>query len=121
MPTLSSSIVKRQVASMHDVEEALARQVVYGGDLATNLRELAAVEEARLREIVAGRQGLPTAPVGELPPASEAVRRLVPADLLARYGFCPLEGQDGTLRLAVVEPLPPEVEQDLACALGVRI
>ena len=121
MPTLSSSIVKRQVASMHDVEEALARQVVYGGDLATNLLELAAVDEARLLEIVAESQGLPKAPVGELPPASEAMRRLVPADLLARYGFCPLEEQDGTLRLAVVEPLPPEVEQDLAFALGVRI
>ena len=36
MPTLSSSIVKHNVASVRDVEEALARQAMYGGDLVTN-------------------------------------------------------------------------------------
>ena len=53
MATLSSSIVKNEVASMRDVEEALARQVLYGGDLATNLLELAAVSEAALTRLQA--------------------------------------------------------------------
>jgi hypothetical protein len=37
MPSLSSLIVQRQVASIDEVEQAIARQVIHGGDLVTNL------------------------------------------------------------------------------------
>ena len=40
MPTLSSVLVQREVTTMRAVEEAIARQVLHGGDLATNLLEL---------------------------------------------------------------------------------
>src|SRR3982751_3804440 len=53
MPTLSSSIVKHNLASVRDVEEALARQAMYGGDLVTNLLELSAVSEAELARLLA--------------------------------------------------------------------
>jgi hypothetical protein len=121
MPTLSSSIVKQRVASMHDVEEALARQVLYGGDLATNLLELAAVPEADLTQLLAESHALAPAAIGELPRASEAVLRLVPGELAQRHAFFPLEEREGVLRIAVSEPLPPEVEEDLCFALGVRL
>lgn len=121
MPTLSSSIVKQQVASMRDVEEALARQVLYGGDLATNLLELAAVSEAQLTRLLAESHGLEAGPDGELPRAQESTLRLVPGDLALRHGLYPLEEHDGTLAVAVSDPLPPEVEQDLGFALGVTI
>ena len=112
MPTLSSSIVKQQVASMRDVQEALARQVLYGGDLATNLLELAAVSEAELTRLLAESHGLEAGPEGELPRAEERTLRLVPGDLALRHGLYPLDEHDGTLVVAVSDPLPPEVEQD---------
>lgn len=121
MPTLSSSIVKQQVASMRDVEEALARQVLYGGDLATNLLELAAVSEAELTRLLAESHGLVPGPDGELPRAEDRTLRLVPGDLALRHGLYPLQERDGTLVVAVSDPLPPEVEQDLGFALGVSI
>jgi hypothetical protein len=121
MPTLSSSIVKNRVASMHDVEEALARQVLYGGDLATNLLELAAVREAELTQLLADSHALTPAPVGDLPRVDEAVLRLVPGELAQRHAFFPIREHDGVLEIAVAEPLPPEVEEDLCFALGVRI
>ena len=40
MGSLSSLIVEREIATMAQVEEAIARQVLYGGDLATNLLEI---------------------------------------------------------------------------------
>ena len=40
MGSLSSQLVEREIATMKQVEEALARQVLYGGDLATNLLEV---------------------------------------------------------------------------------
>ena len=121
MPSLSSSIVNQQVASVRDVEEALSRQSLYGGDLITNLLELAAVSEERLGKVLAESYELEPAPTGELAGAPEYVRRLVPADLAQRFALYPLEESDGTLTLAVAEPLPAEMEQDLAFSLGTKI
>jgi len=121
MPTLSSNIVKREVASVSDVEEALARQAIYGGDLATNLLELASVSEFRLSQVIAESVELAPAPAGELPHAPEKVRGLVPADLAQRYGLYPLEESSGTLIVAVSDPVPSEVIADLEFSLGLPI
>jgi hypothetical protein len=121
MPTLSSAIVKQGVASVSDVEQALARQTLYGGDLPTNLLEISPVSEERLTEVLAEVHGAPAAGVGELPRARDDVLQLVPGDLTQRQGLYPLGERDGTLLVAVSEPLAAEVEQDLSFALGVRI
>ena len=121
MPSLSSSIVNQQVASVRDVEEALSRQSLYGGDLITNLLELAAVSEERLSEVKAQSHGLEAAPTFELPRADEQVRKLVPGDLAQRFALYPLEEREGTLVVAVAEPLPAETENDLSFSLGVTL
>ncbi len=121
MPSLSSSIVNQQVASVRDVEEALSRQSLYGGDLITNLLELAAVSEERLSKVLAECHELEPAPTGELPVASEQVRRLVPGDVAQRFALYPLQEREGTLIVAVAEPLPSETEQDLSFSLGAKI
>ncbi|MGC4092595.1 MAG: hypothetical protein QM756_32890 [Polyangiaceae bacterium] len=121
MPTLSSNIVKREVATVHEVEEALARQALYGGDLATNLLELTSVSESKLSEVIAESLGLDAAPAGELPSAPERVRRLVPGDIAQRYGLCPLREAEGKLVVAVSEPLPGEVVSDSEFSLGLPL
>jgi hypothetical protein len=121
MPLLSSSIVKHQLATVQKVEEALARQSAYGGDLLTNLLEIAALSEERVAQALSESFGLEAAPVGELPRPPEHVRRLVPSDVAERFACHPLEEHGGTLVLAVSEPLPAEVESDLGFALGVNI
>ncbi|MES1188872.1 MAG: HEAT repeat domain-containing protein [Myxococcales bacterium] len=121
MPTLSSSIVKHNVASVRDVEEALARQAMYGGDLVTNLLELSAVSEAELARLLAESYEVGAAPNGELPASGAEVLRLVPKDLARRFVLYPLEQRDDTLLVAVSEPLPSEVESDLGFSLGLRI
>lgn len=121
MATLSSAIVKAHVASMREVEEALARQVIYGGDLVTNLLELGLVAEYLLTPLLAESYGLPPAPIGELRQAPEELMRLVPSELAARHSFYPLEESNGILTIAVSEPLPAEVEGDLSFSLGARI
>ncbi|HEX5098088.1 MAG TPA: hypothetical protein VFV94_01240 [Polyangiaceae bacterium] len=121
MPLLSSSIVKHQLATMEQVEEALARQSAEGGDLLTNLLEKVTVGEERVSAALAESFGIDAAPVGELPRAPEHVRRLVPPDVAQRFACYPLEEHAGILVLAVSEPLPPEVESDLGFGLGVTI
>ncbi len=121
MATLSAAIVKNQVASMAEVEEALARQVLYGGDLVTNLLEAAEVSETKLAAVLGRSVGMGAAPPGELPRATSATLRLVPTDLAQRHSIYPLEERPGELIIAMSETLPSEVENDLAFALGVNI
>jgi hypothetical protein len=106
---------------MRQVEEALARQVIYGGDLVTNLLEVAHVDEAVLTRLLAESMHLVPGPVGELPVAAERVRALVPPEMAAQRAVVPLELDGERLVLAVTEPMPSDLEEQLAFALGMTI
>ena len=119
--SLSSLIVQREIASIREVEEALARQVLYGGDLLTNLLEVARLDEAVLLPIVAESLGLPAAPPGELPRPEPDAKRLVAAEVAVERNLAPLSVDRYGLTVAVAEPLSAEVEQELAFALALPI
>jgi hypothetical protein len=133
--SLSSLIVQREVATIRQVEEALARQVLYGGDLLTNVLEVAQVPEALLVPLLAETVHMPHAPLGPLPPATPEARALVPQELAVRRSIFPLElsapvppsgaskGLDGrgVLVVAVAEPLEPDALEELSFALGVKV
>jgi hypothetical protein len=120
--SLSSLIVQREVASMRQVEEALARQVIYGGDLVTNLLEVARVDEVVLTGLLAESMRLTPAPAGELPRTTDQVRSLVPREIAVQRTLVPLEVQaDGKLILAVAEPLPADLAEQLRFALGMTL
>ncbi len=119
--SLSSLIVEREIASIREVEEALARQVLYGGDLLTNLLEVARLDEAVILPIVAESLGLPAAPSGELPRPEPDAKRLVAAEVAVERNLAPLSVDRYGLTVAVAEPLSAEVEQELAFALALPI
>ena len=121
MPTLSSILVQRGAATMRAVEDAIARQVLHGGDLPTNLLELGAVREETLATALAESFGIDAAPPGRLPAPGLGVTRLVPGELALRNGIFPLSLEGGTLLVATAEPLPPAVEEDLGFALDVAL
>ncbi|HEX7667492.1 MAG TPA: hypothetical protein VF407_23330 [Polyangiaceae bacterium] len=122
--SLSSLIVQREIATIRAVEEALARQVLYGGDLVTNLLEVTVVDEARLNAAVAEEAGVTAGPAGVLaPPEGDRARKTLPVDLAARRAMYPLSMSEGgdKLVVAVAEVLTPEEEEQLMFALGVPI
>ena len=119
--SLSSLIVQREVATMRQVEEALARQVIYGADLVTNLMEVTRVDEAVLATLLGESMSCEPAPAGELPVANERVRALVPPELAMERGVVPLSVEDETLVLAVADALPGEVLEQLGFSLGMKI
>src|SRR5579859_4312483 len=119
--SLSSLIVQRDVATMRQVEEALARQVIYGGDLVTNLLEVARVDEAVLTPLLAESMELSPAPPGELPPPTDNVRSLVPAEVAVQRSMVPLYADGDQIVLAVAEALPDDVSEQLGFALGMRV
>ncbi|MEO7111165.1 MAG: hypothetical protein ABI183_12070 [Polyangiaceae bacterium] len=122
--SLSSLIVQREIATIRAVEEALSRQVLYGGDLVTNLLEVTALDEAKLNTATADDFGLIAGPPGILPaPADDRARKTLPVELAARRSIYPLQmSPDGQqLIVAVAEPFSPEEEEQLMFALGVPI
>lgn len=120
MGKLSSAVVQRKLASLRDVEEALARQVLYGGDFVTNLLEqVTSIDEAGLVRLIGETQNLAPGPAGELPRAPEDTLRLVPGDIALRHTLYPIAQEGSTLTVAVSDTLKPEVEQDLGFALGI--
>jgi hypothetical protein len=121
MTTLSSLLIARQAASTTQVDEALARQMVEGGDLVTCLLELDSISERSLVTVLGEAYGVEPASFGVLPVASQAVLRIVPRAVAIRHGLYPLEERDGDLWVAVAEPLPQAVEDDLGFALGAHL
>ena len=119
--SLSTLIVQREIASIREVEEALARQVLYGGDFVTNLLEVCRIDEAQLLPIVAESLGLPPASPGELPRPEPEAQRLVAAEVAVERNLAPLTVDRYGLTVAVAEPLSPDVEQELAFALALPI
>ncbi|APR74823.1 Hypothetical protein A7982_00169 [Minicystis rosea] len=121
MPTLSSILVQRGAVTMRAVEDAIARQVFHGGDLATNLLEVGAIREDALLPVLAESLELPPAPLGRLPAPPARVLRLVPGELALRHGIFPVELWERALVVATAEPLSASVEDDLGFALDLAI
>ena len=112
--SLSSLIVQRAIATIRQVEEALARQVLFGGDLPTNLLEVAVLDERRLTSVVAESFGLEAASPAQLAEPSPRAIAAVPSALAQRYLVAPLDITPAALIVACTEPLPEEARAALA-------
>ncbi len=116
--SLSSLIVQREIATIRQVEEALARQVLYGGDLVTNLLEVAPLEEWRVAVTFADSFAHAAAPPGQLALPPKATLDRVPSDFAAKRGIVPLSGDASRIVLATSEPLKPGEAEHIAALVG---
>jgi hypothetical protein len=103
------------------VEKAIARQVLHGGDLTTNLFEVCPIDEAKLAIVLSETFGLPAAPAGKLKAPEPSALAALPGDLVAMHGIFPLSTSGETLTVATPEPLSIAVQGDLASAAGMDI
>ena len=121
--SLSSLLVQREVATIRDVEEALARQVLYGGDLVTNLLESATVDEIKLAEVLGEAMGLRPAGAGTLPEPAAHAKAFVSRELAEARTLVPLDLTDDgeQLIVAVAQPLSIEDDEKLMFQLGMPL
>lgn len=118
MSTLSTSILELGFTSERDMEEALARQVMYGGDLGTNLLELDLLTEEQLLEAASRSTGLSPAPPGALATPPAEIATLVPAALQRRHGVHVLGVDADAVLVAVSSRLTAHIEEELTAAAG---
>ncbi|RYE92543.1 MAG: hypothetical protein EOO75_06440, partial [Myxococcales bacterium] len=120
MKNLQSLLIDRGVATMRQIEESMAKQVLYGGDLASHvLEQVGPQAEEALLAALATHHGLEPAAAGPLPPSSPRAAQVVATELALRHLFYPLSLDEQSLRVAVAAPLPDEVEGDLFFVLSV--
>ena len=121
MTTLAAVLLRNQAAPIDAVENAMLRQSLYGGDLATNLLELAAIDEGMLLEQLSIAFEMETVAAGPLAMASDELKQALPADVGARHSIFPLALSNDELSVAVCVPLSPSVLEDLAFSLGYEL
>ena len=121
MTTLAAELLRHHAAPIEAVENAMLRQSLYGGDLATNLLELAAIDEASLLEQLSLTFELEMVTAGPLPVASDDLKKALPGDVGSRHGIFPLSFEAGDLLVAVSVPLMSNTIEDLAFSLGYEL
>lgn len=121
MSALTSLLVRDQQVPVRKIEEAIQRQVISGGGLDTVLLELAAVPEDVLAAYCAAVYGLLPATRDEVMKVSRDTVRIVPREVAERHRLVPLASEEGTLVVAVSDPLDEATESQLAFLLGVEV
>jgi HEAT repeat protein len=121
MSALSSLLVQDKIVSVSTIEEALQRQVIFGGQLDTNLLELRAVDEHLLVEYKARVNGMVPASRDEIEGADLQVVRTVPVEVVERHGIVPLRFLKDALRVAVASPVSELRLGEAASVLGVAL
>lgn len=121
MSGLSSLLVRDQIVGVRRIEEALQRQVIHGGDLETNLLELAAVHEDVLAQYRAQVEGLLPVSAWEVMNPDEAACRMLPAELVERHQLLPLRIEGSTLFVAVSAPPASSTLDELSFLLSLDV
>ncbi|HRI72774.1 MAG TPA: hypothetical protein PK156_51410, partial [Polyangium sp.] len=108
LSTLSSLLAAHGVPARR-IEEAIARQIVHGSDLATNLLEVGGATEELVLKVLAEASGLEPAALGALIPSMQVALTLVSGDMANELNIIPLTIEGTELTLVVAEPfLSPE-------------
>jgi hypothetical protein len=121
MSALSSLLVQDQILSVNQVEQALQRQVIFGGDLATNLLEFGLVQEDVLIEYVGRVMRQPVLPREALESIDPDLAGRLPWRLADERRVIPVRFRDDSLILACAAPPPAEAVEEISTALGVDV
>lgn len=121
MSALSSLLVQDKIVSVSTIEEALQRQVIFGGQLDTNLLELRAVEEQILIEYKARVNSMACATREEIDGADIQAIQNVPREISEKYTFVPLRFLKDAIRVAVCHSPHESRLAEAASILGVAL
>jgi hypothetical protein len=121
MSALTSLLVRDDMVSVRQIEDALQRQVLEGGELDTALLELAEIpENVLIGYRAASFRALP-ASRDEVMGANTATQSLLAADLADSFQVTPLTHDATTLVLASASPLTDGQVAELSARIGLQL
>lgn len=104
---LAHALVSAGILKPWDIEEALQRQVLFGGSLGTNLLEGGVLTEEQLNSVLAKAHKLPVAGKTEIDAIGPHIPRLFPQVFAESYRLVPYRLEGNTLRVLVDTPPDP--------------
>jgi len=121
MSRFASLLVENQVATVADIERALQRQVIRGGDLSTNLLELGTASEEILTRYLAKDLGMDPVPPHSLDHISRQVLISIPHDLIQKHRILPYAMDEAQLKIAVDHEPDSDTLAQIDFFLGLEI
>lgn len=115
---MNLSLVNRGLVTSQQMEEALARQILYGGDVLLNLFELHSLDETAILVALCEEAQIHPAPSGALPPPAADAMALLSPSRAVELGVLPVALQRGALVVVVDAPLSQEAEWQLGSMAG---
>ncbi len=101
---LGELLIKKNLLTQAQLEEALQAQVIFGGKLGTVLIEMGLITEDILAEILAQLLSIPCAKPGQLQNIPENVIKIISAELAEKHKVMPVSVSGKKLTLAMAEP-----------------
>lgn len=121
MSALTSLLVRDRILPLEKIEEAIQKQVIAGGELDTALLELRLVAENVMAAYCAATHGVLPATVDEVMTVGRDTIRVVPKEVAEKHRIVPMRSEEGSLVVAVSQPLAADVEQQLSFLLGAQL
>lgn len=114
-------LLRNQVISQEQLNEALQCQVIFGGRLGTNLVELGYLTLDDLARLLSRRSGYPAASPEELEELPREVLSSLPKPTIEKYKIIPIRTEAKSLHLAVCDPTDVKTMDEIQFATGMRI
>ncbi len=111
---LGSLLIEQDIITMQVLEEALQRQVIFGGRLGTNLIEMGAVKEETLLKILASQHNVPFAEKHHFENLPQDALDSVPIELIEQHRIIPLKKERNKIVLAMRDPTRLDVIDEVS-------
>ncbi len=114
-------LVEAGLITQKVLEEALQRQVIFGGRLGTNLIEMGSVKEEDVLKLLASQHNVPYAEGRHFDNLTPQVLQSVPRDLLEKHRIVPLAVEKTRITLAMRDPSRLDIVDEVAFQTGKTI
>jgi hypothetical protein len=101
---LGEALVKSALITREQLDQALKRQVQFGGRIGTNILELRYLDEAELAKFLSGFFKVPAAPFEVLNAIPDDVINLLTREIVDKYKVLPFRRERNRLHAAVLDP-----------------
>jgi MshEN domain len=118
---LGEALIKDALITKQQLEQALRRQVQFGGRIGTNIVELRFMEEDELLKFMSRHFKLPAIPLEELNSVPEEVINSVSVELVNKYKILPFKKDRNRLHAALLNPKDIKEINDLCFVTGFDI
>lgn len=115
---LGELLIKKNLLTQAQLEEALQAQVIFGGKLGTVLIEMGLISEDKLAEVLANLLNIPCAKPGQLQKIPEDVIKIISPELAEKHKVVPVAVNGKKLTLAMANPFDLKSVDEISFRTG---